>query len=131
MYIKLNFKNESKKAYQLSNDSWIPKSVLDSRGLIHPYYHIQDWWLNIQIENIKLNEDDLVSLRNGKFNISEKEISIKVMLGIQPLMISFNEIPLDILDEWKKYWNIASDLFSYDSNDRHWEISEHDLGIYN
>jgi len=130
MYIKLDFKSESPKAYQLSNDVWIPKSVLDSKGLKHPYYHIQDWWLNIQVENIKLSEEDLFSLRNGKFNINEKDTSLKVMMGLQPLLISINQIPSEILNAWKKYWKGASDSFSYDSSDRRGEISEHDLGIY-
>ncbi len=32
MFIKLDFKKETDKAYQLNNDSWIPKSILDNRG---------------------------------------------------------------------------------------------------
>ena len=63
MYIKLEVKTETDKGVQLPNGSWIPKSILDNRGLKHPYYHIQDWWLNIQVENIMLSIEDLKSIR--------------------------------------------------------------------
>ena len=71
MYIKLEFKAETPKAFQLKNDAWIPKSVLDCRGLEHPYYHIQDWWLTIQVENITCNVEELKYVRK-KFDEKEK-----------------------------------------------------------
>lgn len=128
MFIKLEYTDHTEKAYQLSNGSWIPKSVLDTRGLEHPYYQIKDWWLTIQVENIKFNNEQLKNMR-AKYSESEKIESEKVMLGLKPLIISIRDIPSDVMEIWRKYWkglNIGG--LPYDPTDRKWEISEWDLG---
>lgn len=42
MLVNLRIIKETIKAYQLEGNGWIPKSVLDNRGLKHPYYQIQN-----------------------------------------------------------------------------------------
>lgn len=109
MYIKLVFKDQTDKAYQLENDSWIPKSILDGRGLKHPYYHIKDWWLKIQVENIRTKTDELKYLgRKKEPTLEDVENSKKVLFGIQPLVIKMIDIPNDIRKYWSEYWSDAS-----------------------
>jgi hypothetical protein len=93
MFVKLDFKSETKKAYQLHNESWIPKSILDDRGLKPPYYAVKDWWLSACIEKIQ-NED--------------KQIT-NVLLGIKPLVVNFRDIPVEIRQYWSTYWKKLSD----------------------
>lgn len=114
MYIKLNEKAETEKAYCLPNDSWIPKSVLDGEGLVHPYYHIKDWWLTIQIENIRSSDETLKYIRKKKgFDPKERIYSINVMEGLRPMVIAINDIPKDIVDSYTSYWSRRnSDLAS-------------------
>jgi len=116
MYIKLEFKAETLKAFQLSNDSWIPKSVLDSRGLEHPYYHIKDWWLTIQVENITLDVEELKYIRK-KFDEKEKEVSLKTMQNFQNMIIKFGDIPNDVKDKYNKYWKGLSSDIGYHTPD--------------
>ena len=118
MFIKLEFKTETDKAYQLNNGSYIPKSILDNRGLKHPYYQIKDWWLNIQIENIRLPLDELLELdRKRKTTKEDIDNSNKVLLGIQPLVVSMKDIPEEIRNYWTKYWKgLSSDIGSYTPN---------------
>lgn len=137
MFIKLEVKSETPKAYQLPNDSWIPKSVLDDRGLKHPYYRIKDWWFTIQIENIKYSPDDIVNYRNRKVKPTEKDVenSKLVLLGIKPMIISIRDIPKEILDYWQRYWNglsgdVGCNMLHADSTDRRREIGEWEMGIY-
>ena len=109
MFIELKIKYESEKAYQLENDSWLPKSVLDSRGLKHPYYQIKMWWLNIQIENVRFS---LCELNNMGRKIKTTENDVKnskfVLWGLKPLVITMKDIPVDIREYWRKYWHDAS-----------------------
>jgi hypothetical protein len=110
MYIKLEFKSETPKAFQLANDCWIPKSVLDCRGLEHPYYHIKDWWLTIQVENIALDVEELKYIRK-KFDEKEKDVSLKTMQNFENMIIKFGDIPSEIKDKYNKYWKgLASDI---------------------
>ncbi len=110
MFIKLDFKSETEKAYQLHNDSWIPKSVLDNRGLKHPYYQIKNWWLNIQIENVRMPLNELIELDRKKKPTNEDiENSNKTLLGIKPLVVSMIDIPIDIRNYWSEYWKGMSD----------------------
>jgi hypothetical protein len=109
MFIKLEYKTETDKAYQLNNGSYIPKSILDNRGLKHPYYKIKLWWLRIQNENIRLPLEELLELgRKKKPTKEDIENSQKVMLGIQPLVISMKDIPEEIRNYWTKYWKSLS-----------------------
>jgi len=94
MFIKIEPKSETEKAYQLQNGSWIPKSILDSRGLKHPYYQIKDWWLSKTIEKLKEEND---------------EVSRNTLIGIEPMVVKMIDIPRDIRDYWSKYWKEASD----------------------
>jgi hypothetical protein len=94
MFIKIEPKSETQKAYQLQNGSWIPKSILDGRGLKHPYYQIKNWWLSITIEKL-IEEND--------------KSSEHVVLGIKPMVVRMVDIPEDIRDCWSKYWKKASD----------------------
>ena len=105
MFIKLKSKTESDKAYQLENDSWIPKSILDDRGLKHPYYQVTDWWLTIQIENIRLPLSELIELERKKKPTEEDVInSRKTLMGIKPLVITMRDIPEEIRSYWSNYW---------------------------
>ncbi len=105
MFIKIEPKSETTKAYELQNGSWIPKSVLDNRGLKHPYYQIKNWWLSKTIE---------------KFQEEKDETSKKVLLGLEPMVIKMIDIPKDIRDYWSKYWEDASDNLHYDMEPRLW-----------
>jgi hypothetical protein len=108
MFIELKYKEETDKAYQLENDSWIPKSILDDRGLKSPYYQIKDWWLNILVENIRLPLDELNTIRKKEVTMNDVENTNKVLIGLQPLVIPFKDIPLVIRDYWNKYWSELS-----------------------
>jgi len=108
MFIKIEPKSESEKAYQLQNGSWIPKSILDNRGLKHPYYQIKDWWLSKTLE---------------KFRGENDETSKKVLMGIELMVVKMIDIPKDIRDYWSKYWRGASDSLhqsNYDMEPRLW-----------
>jgi len=118
MFVKLDFKTETEKAYQLQNGSWMPKSILDNRGLKHPYYQIKDWWLTIQVENVTLSADRLKWLDRKKEPTKEDiEYSKNVLLGIQPTVISMIDMPEDIRANWTKYWkSLSSDVGSSTPN---------------
>jgi hypothetical protein len=108
MFIKIDQKTETEKAYQLQNGSWIPKSILDSRGLKHPYYQIKDWWLSKTIEKCIKDND---------------ETSKKVLIGIELMAVKMIDIPKDIRDYWSKYWESASNSLhqsNYDMEPRLW-----------
>lgn len=108
MFIKLTTKFETPKACQLTNDAWIPKSVLDSRGLKHPYYVIEPWWLNMQVENVRLPLSVLNDMgRKRKTTEKDIENSKHVLLGLKDLVVSMREIPEDIRNYWGKYWKSA------------------------
>lgn len=93
MFIKLEFKSETEKAYQFQNDSWIPKSILDKRGLKHPYYQVKEWWLSKCVEKIRDNDDE--QLKN-------------VLLGIVPMIVKMIDIPIEIRNYWTNYWSDAA-----------------------
>lgn len=94
MFIKLNTKAETEKAYQLENGSYIPKSILDNRGLKHPYYQIKDWWLSKTIE--KFREENDISAKN-------------VLFGLNPLVVHLIDMPEDVRIYWSRYWKNMSD----------------------
>jgi hypothetical protein len=114
MFIKLEIKSQTPKAYQLQNNGWIPKSILDSRGLKHPFYQVKDWWLSSTIEKFK-DEDKNAEL---------------VLNGIVELSIKINQLPNDILEYWRQYWGNQQDFYMSDSTDRRYEIGEWEMGIY-
>lgn len=108
MFIKLITKSETQKAFQLENNTYIPKSILDGRGLKHPYYKVKDWWLSKTIEKFRLEGD-----------ISSKN----TLLGIAPLVIKMIDIPIEVRDYWTKYWKDASNNLyqsNYDMEPRLW-----------
>lgn len=115
MFIKLEFKTETNKAYQLNNGCYIPKSILDNRGLKHPYYQIKDWWLKIQVENVTIPLNELVKLdRKKKPTQHDIDNSNKLLLGIKPLVVHMIDIPEEIRDYWTKYWTkLSSNVCSY------------------
>jgi len=134
MFIRLEVKSETPKAYQLPNGSWIPKSVLDDRGLKHPYYQIKGWWLRIQVENVRHDMKYLQDIRKN-FKEVDKNNSIKVLQGIQPMVITIRDLPKEILNYWGKYWKglsgeVGCDMSHADSTDRRREIGEWEMGIY-
>lgn len=98
MLVKLNIKKETDKAYLLEGDGWIPKSVLDGRGLKHPFYKIEGWWLETFI---------------GK-SLNEREI--KSLKSIEKCRIKFNQLPLKVRKYWKKYWSDLSSNSNYESS---------------
>ena len=118
MFIKIDFKTETEKAYQLQNGSWLPKSILDNRGLNHPYYQIKNWWLTIQVENIRTPIDELKWLNRKKEPTKEDiEYSKNILLGIQPIVISMKDIPEDMRINYTKYWKgLSSDIGSCTAN---------------
>lgn len=91
MLVHLKIAGETPKAYKLEGDGWIPKSVLDARGLKHPYYQVQDWWLGTFVEKgfeEKLTEQDKLTLESlGKCQI--KHI----------------DLPQEVKEYWQKYWS--------------------------
>ena len=82
MFIKIEPKSETEKAYQLQNGSWIPKSILDNRGLKHPYYKIEDWRPVFEpkqdntftIELQKTVDDEAVPFDGSEFDVETKKI---------------------------------------------------------
>ena len=118
MFIKLEPLNETEKAYQLTENCWVPKSVLDNKGLEHPYYKISNWWLETIIEKI----------RDGD------EKAAYQLQDIAKLEINILELPEEIKEIWHKYWGggfseIGSVEPDYDDR-RHTDIGEWELGIY-
>jgi hypothetical protein len=95
MLLNLKIINETIKAYQLEGNGWIPKSVLDSRGLKHPYYQVKNWWL----------ETFMTKGMEGNFTQQEKE----TIFSLSKCKIIFKDLPEDVLNYWKKYWKDASD----------------------
>lgn len=95
MLLNLKIINETIKAYQLEGNGWIPKSVLDSRGLKHPYYQVKNWWL----------ETFMTKGMEGNFTQQEKE----TLFSLSKCKIIFKDLPEDVLNYWKKYWKDASD----------------------
>jgi hypothetical protein len=95
MLLNLKIINETIKAYQLEGNGWIPKSVLDSRGLKHPYYQVKNWWL----------ETFITKGMEGNFTQQEKE----TIFSLSKCKIIFKDLPEDVLNYWKKYWKDASD----------------------
>ncbi len=95
MLLNLKIINETIKAYQLEGNGWIPKSVLDSRGLKHPYYQVKNWWL----------ETFITKGMEGNFTQQEKE----TIFSLSKCKIMFKDLPEDVLNYWKKYWKDASD----------------------
>lgn len=95
MLLNLKIINETVKAYQLEGNGWIPKSVLDSRGLKHPYYQVKNWWL----------ETFMTKGMEGNFTQQEKE----TIFSLSKCKIIFKDLPEDVLNYWKKYWKDASD----------------------
>lgn len=89
--IKLTYQKETEKAY-LVNNIWLPKSILDSRGLLHPYYQIKDWYISV--------------LRN-KIYEDKCEKSKRIVLVLRSLNINFRDLPKEVLDNWGKYWSDA------------------------
>lgn len=107
MFILLKPKAETQKAFQLPNGAWIPKSILDSRGLINNYYKPKDWWLNKLIEQFTKDKSSKNTLEGLK------EISI---LRIQ-------DLPKEVKNHWNKYWkeNYENSGYShYDMEPRMW-----------
>lgn len=101
MYIKLSFKSETEKAYQLNNGSYIPKSILDKRGLEHPFYKIKNWWLDKLIDK----------------NLEQTHIdSQKVLLALELLIIKFSDIPEEIQNKWFRYWDGSSNMVEMEPN---------------
>lgn len=103
MFMKLEIIKETDRAYQLPNGSYIPKSILDDRGLKHPYYQIKNWWLTKII---------------GRWRNDGCKSSVLVLNGISPLIVSFNTLPDDIKEYWNKYWGSISTEKWYDFEPR-------------
>ena len=105
-YIQLTTISETEKAWQLPNGSWIPKSILDNRGLNAPFYKLKDWWLEKTFEKAKY--DDC-------------KTSQKVLSGLQEITIEFRDIPEEVRKNWNKYWsNQSTDYRLYDMEPRLW-----------
>lgn len=100
MFIKLETISETEKAYQLKNGGWIPKSILDGQGLKPPYYQIKDWWLSKCIERLH-NEED-----------KNKDLLIKTLEGLQPLVVHMRDIPHNIRKYWSHYWSGSGDHYT-------------------
>ena len=115
MFIKLEPLNETEKAYQLTENCWVPKSVLDGQGLEKPYYKIPNWWIKTIIK--KMDGDD--------------ENARKQFVELVNLTIEISELPEDVQQIWQKYWGSYSEPDDIDPHDRRQEIGEWELGIYN
>lgn len=90
MYIKLEYKTETKKAYQLLNGEWIPKSILDSTFSEPPFYKIMDWWIEKEFFNDekeineKLGEELTRMTANGVPLKYQKEYDTSPMIDYEP-----------------------------------------------
>ena len=93
MLVKLNIIQETEKAYKLDGNGWIPKSVLDNRGLNHPYYQIKGWWLQNLVQKIYNNESTQ----------QEKEIAI----SLSKCTVRLRDLSKNDLKFWQKYWSDA------------------------
>ena len=93
MLVKLNIIQETEKAYKLKGNGWIPKSVLDNRGLKHPYYQIKGWWLQNLVEKLYENES----------TIQEKE----TLTSLSKCTIKLRDLSKEDLNFWQKYWDDA------------------------
>jgi len=97
MFIKLQHIHETPKAYKFYNGSWIPKSVLKSQGLNHPFYKIEDWFISKNYEKASENGD---------------RISIDILQAIGGMEVKLRDLPKDCLEKWRKYWSGAGDSCS-------------------
>jgi hypothetical protein len=102
MLVKLNILKETPKAYQLAGDGWIPKSVLDERGLKHPYYQIKGWWLETFVNKGF----------EGSLNLQEK-LTLK---SLSLCRINHIDLPIEVRGYWKKYWKDLSNNYNYSSS---------------
>lgn len=89
MFVRLIPVSETEKAYRLENGSYIPKSVLDGRGLTHPYYRVEGWWLQRTFE---------------KFHAEGDPDARNKLAGLEPLVVQFRDIPEDVRAVWDRYW---------------------------
>lgn len=95
MFLKLNIKHETKKAFLLEGDGWIPKSALNSEGLNHPYYQLESWLISNLID--KYDEVKQIEERDKNLFISLKKC-----------FLEFKDLPEDIKKNWTKYWKIKA-----------------------
>ena len=93
MLVKLQILSETEKAYKIDKNIWIPKSILDERGLTKPYYQIKDWYLTQFVEKAYENK------------LTEQEINTINSLKKQEIL--FKNLPVEVLNYWGKYWNNA------------------------
>jgi hypothetical protein len=98
MLINLKVIKETTKAYQLEGNGWIPKSVLDNRGLKHPYYQIKGFFLHDLVEKLYGEEDTKIDLQTKL-----------TALSIDNCKINHIDLPLEIREYWKKYWGDLND----------------------
>lgn len=96
MLVHLKIIKETPKAYQLEGNGWIPKSILDDRGLKHPYYQIKGFFLQDLVEKLYDKEDEEIDLQAKLTAIS-----------INKCKINHIDLPKDIREYWNKYWKDA------------------------
>jgi hypothetical protein len=109
MLFNLKIKSETKKAYELIDGGWIPKSVLDYRGLQHPYCQIKYWWVKKMIG--KSCDGELTALDE------------LILRSLNLCKINFRDLPESILEQWKKYSSDDYDSFTSSrstKNLEHW-----------
>jgi len=118
MLVNLKIINETNKAYQLEGDGWIPKSVLDDRGLKHPYYQIKNWWL----------ETFMTKGLEGNLTQQEKE----TIFSLSKCKITLKDLSKTNLEYWQKYWNDAyNSLPPLNISSQKKKKSSHNLDHYN
>lgn len=121
MLINLKIISETTKAYQLEGGGWIPKSVLDNRGLKHPYYQIKGFFLQDLVEKLYGEESTKID--------SQAKLTA---LSIDNCKINHIDLPLELREYWRKYWKDANDSvppLKITSQNR--KKSSHSLDHYN
>ena len=123
MEIKLNVKSRSEKAYQMHNGTWIPKSVIKLSGLKHPYYKLDDWFLQNLISKLRGEDDEPMAVRK----MAERQLR-----GIEPMVVKWRDIPEEIRKGHTAYWSGfgGNDLSHLDPSREDVEIGEYAHGIY-
>ena len=88
--IKLETKHESLKAFKLLNDSWVPKSKIESKGYQHPYYEVNGFWV----------QGLIYKMQNEKCKDSLKKLE-----AIGSMKIDYRDIPADVRKKHSDYWS--------------------------
>ena len=98
MIVKLQISKETEKAYLLSDGGWIPKSVLDDRGLIHPCYTIKNWFLG--------------TLQKKAFEKELTHLDELLITSLNKYKITLIDLSEEHRQNWQSYWESCDTSFN-------------------